>query len=180
MLQDKQLIRKLRHGDADGLRLVYEKYKNNMLALALSFCSDSSIAEDVVHDVFVGFAKRAGGLNLRYSIKSYLAVSVVNRIRSLGRLKRLDTVQIDGIKEACSDSDGPVEVAIGTEIQEKISAALTGLPDEQREVIILHLQGGLKFREIAKSQQISTNTVQARYRYGLDKLRALLNGEVQK
>ena len=38
--------------------------------------------------------------------------------------------------------------------------------------------GKMKFREIAKSQHASINTVQSRYRYGLEKLRSLLNGEV--
>jgi DNA-directed RNA polymerase specialized sigma24 family protein len=38
----------------------------------------------------------------------------------------------------------------------------------------------MKFQDIAKLQQVSTNTVQGRYRYGLARLRTLLNGEVDK
>ena len=52
------------------------------------------------------------------------------------------------------------------------------IPYEQREVIILHLRTGMKFQQIAKLQDISINTVKGRYRYGLDKLRTILNGEV--
>jgi DNA-directed RNA polymerase specialized sigma24 family protein len=48
---------------------------------------------------------------------------------------------------------------------------------EQRETIILHLNGGMKFKEIAEVQHIPMNTVQGRYRYGLDKLRTILRGE---
>ena len=55
--------------------------------------------------------------------------------------------------------------------------ALAELPYEQREVIVLHLHGELRFREIARYQGVSTNTVQSRYRYGLDKLRTLLKQE---
>jgi hypothetical protein len=43
-----------------------------------------------------------------------------------------------------------------------------------------HLQGRLKFREIAKIQETSVKTALSRYRYGLDKLRSILNGEVTK
>jgi DNA-directed RNA polymerase specialized sigma24 family protein len=50
----------------------------------------------------------------------------------------------------------------------------------EREVIVLHLQGGLKFGEIAQSQNVSVNTVQSRYRYGLNKMRSILDGEVKK
>jgi DNA-directed RNA polymerase specialized sigma24 family protein len=38
----------------------------------------------------------------------------------------------------------------------------------------------LKFRQIAKLQKVSIKTAQSRYRYGLDKLRSILDGEVKK
>ena len=40
------------------------------------------------------------------------------------------------------------------------------------------LQAGMKFREIADAQDVSVNTIQSRYRYGLEKLRSLLDGKV--
>jgi DNA-directed RNA polymerase specialized sigma24 family protein len=53
------------------------------------------------------------------------------------------------------------------------------LPYEQREVVGLHIHGRMTFKQIAAAQQVSIKTVQSRYRYALDKLRALLDGEVQ-
>jgi RNA polymerase sigma-70 factor (ECF subfamily) len=53
------------------------------------------------------------------------------------------------------------------------------LPDEQREIVVLHLQGRMPFREIARLQGISVNTAMSRYRYGLDKLRSALDGELK-
>ncbi len=38
----------------------------------------------------------------------------------------------------------------------------------------------MKFRDIAKLQQTSINTVLSRYRYGLERLRSMLDGEVEK
>ena len=63
---------------------------------------------------------------------------------------------------------------------QRIDSALNTLPYEQREAIILHLLSGLKFKEIAVSQNVSINTIQSRYRYGINKLQSLLNGEVSK
>jgi len=60
------------------------------------------------------------------------------------------------------------------------SDILARLPFEQREVVVLHLRAGMKFRQIAKLQDISVNTIKGRYRYGLSKLRSILNGEVEK
>jgi RNA polymerase sigma-70 factor (ECF subfamily) len=61
-----------------------------------------------------------------------------------------------------------------------LSSALAGLPDEQREVIVLHIHGQMRFRIIAKSLGISVNTVKGRYRYGIRKLRSILNSEMEK
>lgn len=52
--------------------------------------------------------------------------------------------------------------------------ALAELPVEQREVITLHLHAEMTFREIALQLGHSINTVQSRYRYGIEKLRTLL------
>jgi RNA polymerase sigma-70 factor (ECF subfamily) len=71
-------------------------------------------------------------------------------------------------------------MVIFTEQAGRLSQAVAQLPEEQREVVLLRLTAGLRFREIAELQQASLNTVQGRYRYGLDKLRSTLNGEVDE
>jgi len=66
------------------------------------------------------------------------------------------------------------------ELSAQLAHAMTQLPYEQREVIILHLQSSMRFRQIAKSKGVSANTIRSRYRYGLDKLRSILNGELRQ
>jgi RNA polymerase sigma-70 factor (ECF subfamily) len=58
-----------------------------------------------------------------------------------------------------------------------VAAALARIPDEQREVIVLRIFEGLSFREIAAVSGQSINTVASRYRYGIEKMRALMEGE---
>jgi RNA polymerase sigma-70 factor (ECF subfamily) len=180
MLEDKWLLWKLKHGRTDALRLIYEKYKNDLLALAIVLSNDKTGAEDTVHDVFVSFAQSAGKLRLRGSLKSYLSVSVANRIRNLGRAKSQRAMRLDTVEFAAAGSNRPERLAMSREESQRLDSALARLPHRQREVIILHLQSDLKFKEIAKSQGVSVNTIQSRYRYGLDKLRSILDGEVEK
>ena len=71
----------------------------------------------------------------------------------------------------------PENAIISTEESNKLNHALAQVPEQQREVIILHLKGQMKFREIARIQGVSINTIQGRYRYGLEKLRSLLDSE---
>jgi RNA polymerase sigma-70 factor (ECF subfamily) len=56
--------------------------------------------------------------------------------------------------------------------------ALMQLPIAQRETIVLHLQTQMSFRQIGEMQNVSINTIMSQYRYGIQKLRTLLNGEV--
>ncbi len=76
----------------------------------------------------------------------------------------------------------PLPVSDGhyDEQQQRARQALHELPYQQREVIALHLHGGLRFRQIAHIQQRSIGTVLSRYRYGLQTLRTQLNGELAK
>ena len=69
---------------------------------------------------------------------------------------------------------------IETEELARLRQAISQIPYEQREAVILHLKGGMKFREIAKLQGLSISTIHGQYRYGLDKLRSLLKSEAKK
>ena len=48
MLEDKVLVRRFRSGDVAALERIYQKYKNELLALALSLANDITTAEDAV------------------------------------------------------------------------------------------------------------------------------------
>ena len=60
-----------------------------------------------------------------------------------------------------------------------VSGPLNSTRVVRREVVTLRFEADLGFPEIAKIQAASINTVQGRYRYGMEKLRALLDGEVE-
>jgi len=180
ILEDRWLIWKLKQGNSDALGRIYHKYKNELLALALALSHDKSSVEDVVHDVFVAFAQAASKLQLRTSLKSYLLTSVANRVHSIGRAKVQVEIPLDTVEIAQPDCNQPDKLTISLEEFQMVTSALAQLPYPQREVIVMHLHSGLKFRQIADSQGATINTIQSRYRNGLNKLRSLLNGQVKK
>ena len=180
MVEDNILVWKFNRGSKDALRRIYEKYKDDLLGLAITLLRDRSLAEDVVHDVFVSFAGVVGTFHLSGTLKGYLSTCVANSARDRNRLRSPRNAEPGIIQAAGSDSDGPIENAIGIEESGKLQDLLARLPYEQREIIVLHLHHEMRFREIAKALGISINTVQSRYRYGLDKLRSILNSVVTK
>lgn len=180
MLEDELLKWKFRRGSPEALTRIYEKYLDPMLTLAIGLLHNTAEAEDVVHDVFVSFAQSAGTFRIRGSLSGYLATSVVNRVRDYRRRRCRQAVGLSNRVPPIPDWAAPDDLVVFTEQAGKLSDAMAQLPDEQREVVLLRLTADMKFRDIAKVQQASINTVQGRYRYGLDKLRSVLNGEVDE
>lgn len=181
MLRDKLLIWKFNSGDREALRPIYEKYKDELVTLAAALLTDVSIAEDVVHDVFVSFIKSAEKFRLTGSLKGYLATCVANNARNKNKARdKHRSVGLDETGLVASGTNSPDTAAMFGEELSQLNKALTQLPYEQREVLILHSYSGIKFKAIARQQGVSINTVQGRYRYGLERLRSLLNGEVRK
>ncbi len=180
MIEDKLLIWRFKHGSSDALCRIYKKYKDNLLRLAFALLNDTSGAEDIVHDCFVSFAQSVEKLKLNGNLKSYLATCVANRVRNANiARRRQETIGLDEAESTLSSSKRPEQWIICSEQLRQLNDALAQLPHQQREVIILHLQGGMKFKAIAELQDVSINTVQSRYRYGLDKLRSIFDSEVK-
>lgn len=180
MIEDRLLMWKFKRGSREALRRIYEKYVAYLVTLAAALLNDVNAAEDVVHDFFVSFAQSPERLRLDGSLKGYLATCVANRARDKMRTRQRQAVPAGQVDSICSNAKGPELSAAYSEELQQLGDALAKLPYEQREVVVLHLQAGMRFTQIAKTQDISVNTLRSRYRYGLQKLRSLLNSEVPK
>jgi len=178
MIEDEVLKWRFKQGSCEALARIYEKYVNVLLSVAMGLLNDAHEAEDVVQDVFVSFAKGASGLALKGSLRAYLAQSVVNRVRDRVRQQRSEQRRINALTATAGDPDRGDRSLLYSERCQLLSAALAQLPYEQREAVVLKIKQAMKLKEIAKLQGVSISTVHGRYRYGMDKLRALLNGDM--
>lgn len=178
MLEDRLLIWRFNRGDPAALCQIYEKYRLSLLKTAAALLNDKNGIEDVVHDVFTNFARLTGRFQLKGSLKGYLSICVANRARDRNRMiQRQASSSIEDRDIDPTDREGPERKAINRELAAKLDTAMAQLPDEQREVIVMHLHQRLSFREIGVLRDISLNTIMSRYRYGVEKLRSFLDGE---
>ena len=179
MLREMQLVWRFNRGHTDALREIYETHKHDLVTLATALLIDKAEAEDVVHDVFVGFIRSGGRFRLTGSLRGFLATCVANRARNLNKSKRTHTSDAaDTVEPAVPESERPDFVAMFGEESKHLGGVLAELPYEQREAVVLRLRSGMRFRAIARMQGVSINTVQGRFRYGLDKLKTLLDGQI--
>jgi len=176
MLEDRLLVWKAKSGDAAGLRGIYEKYKDDLLSIAVALLHNLPDAEDILHEVFVGFSSAINDFRLYGSLRKYLIKCMINRIHDRWRSRLYEVREVERRPPSAAPKR-PEEEAMEAEAAERMTEALARLPFQQREVVVLHLLADMKFREIAAIQEVSINTAQSRYRYGLEKLKAVLESE---
>jgi RNA polymerase sigma-70 factor (ECF subfamily) len=113
--------------------------------------------------VFLNLIEK-GSLGKAADTKAYLFASVRNAALNEGKLRER-TVPLD-----CDSAwfDPPDRDYMR---EQNLRRALGALPDDQREVIVLHIWGELTFSQISELLTISSNTAASRYRYALAKLR---------
>ena len=180
MLEDKLLLWKFKRGSSAALERIYDKYEGYLITVATALLNNTHAAEDVLHDFFVSFVKSADKVKLNGNLKAYLATCVANLARNRIKSMQLKPMALDDSDPIDSASPGPDLPAIQEEETAMLNRAMLQLPYEQREVVVLHLRANMKFTQIAKLTGAPVNTIRSRYRYGLDKLRLLLNSEVTK
>lgn len=180
MLEDKLLLWKFKHGSSEALDRIYDKYETYLITVATALLNDTHAAEDVLHDFFVSFVKSADKIKLSGNLKAYLATCVANLARNKIKRRQLEPIALDENDPTAPAFLEPDAMAMQKEETALLNQAMSRLPYEQREIIVLRLQANLKFTQIAELRSTSVDTIRSRYRYGLDKLRALFNSEVIK
>lgn len=178
-IEDELLKWRFKGGSREALARIYEKYVHLLLSVAMGLLNDPHEAEDVVQDVFVSFARNAAGFSIRGSLKAYLATSVANRARDRMRSEHSRQRHVDRYSPESNDAGEADRSLVYSERCERLSRALAELPYEQREVVVLKVKQEMTLKEIARLQGVSISTVHGRYRYGMERLRALLDGEVE-
>ena len=159
------LFEGLAAGREEAFAALYDAYGARLFAAACGMLGSREEAEDAVQDVFVGLVRARERLRHIENLKAYLFASL--RYAAIHRMRRAKALQFDTAEVAMPAADaGP-----DAEISRRLDRALRRLPPEQREVIALHIDGGLTFAEIAECLGVGLNTAASRYRYAMEKLR---------
>jgi len=151
------------HANTAEIEVLYRQHGSALLLFALAITGERTRAQDVVSQVFLNLIEK-GSLDGAADKKAYLFASVRNAALNEGKLReRTEPLDCDSIW-----FDPPDRDYVG---EQNLRRALGGLPDDQREVIVLHVWGELTFSQISELLSISSNTAASRYRYALAKLR---------
>ena len=180
MLEDRLLILRCKRGSRMAFQRIYEKYEGDLRTLAANLLDDRSAAEDIVHDVFISFLSIVETFKLRSSLSGFLKTCVANRARNYVKKKQNQTIKVNKDEQLILKDNEPIRLLIKSEEFQRLCFAMSRLPYEQREAVVLRLHGRMKFRTIAQLQNASIKTAHKRYQRGLDGLKSILDGEVKK
>src|ERR1700685_1336809 len=154
---------------------LYSVHYRALVRLAALLVRDTPTAEEVVQDAFV--AMHGGWQRLRDAEKAlaYLRQSVVNRSRSVLRHR---TVVDKNLLKAPPDMPSAEHGALVLLERSAVVAALHGLPERQRQAIVLRYYADLSEAEIADTMRISRGAVKSHTARGMAALRAALEQEL--
>lgn len=153
-------------GSAREIELLYRQHGRALLLFATAMIGERERAQDAVQEVFLRVLEDEVLRQVRNK-KAYLFACVRNALLNEAKVQRRNTeLQAD---EAWFDPPHKDYAA-----EQSLRRALANLPQDQREVVVLHIWGDLTFNQAAELLEISPNTAASRYRYGLTKLRELM------
>jgi RNA polymerase sigma factor (sigma-70 family) len=151
------------------IKFLYRQHGAALLLFAMAITGERSRAQDAVHQVFLKLIEN-GYLSRVQDKKAYLFACIRNAVLNERKLQeRHEPLETDSSWFSPPDRDIAGE--------QNLRWSLAALPEDQREVVVLHIWGDLTFSQIADLLSISSNTAASRYRYALGKLRDLMSAK---
>lgn len=180
-LDDNSLIALIMREQQEALSALYDRYSRLVFSMAYKTVGDSGLAEEITQEVFLRVWEKAHTYRPEQakvitwiaSITRYRAIDILRqqKIRPEGNQAEWD----DGLVQESSDAADVEQIVELRQRQNKVRAALAGLPDEQRHVLALAFFYGYSHSQIAEHLQEPLGTIKTRIRSGMQKLRQLLD-----
>lgn len=157
---------------------LYRAEKDAVYAYACALAGQGAIADDLVHDAFMGVLGRMDELDRTQSMRAYLLTAVKRRFIDRVRRRGRDPGTIESEPEAKSAGD-PSDRMMRTEFESTMRAAIASLGEPDAETVRLRVWGRLGFDEIGVIQKVPAATARTRYRTALERLRFKLEGAIR-
>jgi RNA polymerase sigma-70 factor (ECF subfamily) len=174
-LSDEALVALVARGDDGALGELYDRYGRVAFGLARRILRDAALAEDAVQDAFLAVWRTAGRfVPERAQARTWL-LTIVHR-RAVDLVRREERRRTEPVEDAPEET-GPdtAELAwLGLE-RDRVRAALSRLPDQQREALELAYFDGFTQSQLAERLGEPLGTIKSRMFNGLARLRELLN-----
>ena len=162
---DESLFEEIAAGDMSSLTSLYHKTDKAVFGFALSILKNRHDAEDVMQDTYIQIMKYSKNYKAEGKPMAFILTIVKNL--SLDKLRRN--------QKTPENLDDHLELAGEDEYEQlenriMLDTLLNSLSDEERQIVVLHAQTGLKHKEIAEIFNMNISTVLSKYKRAIKKL----------
>jgi RNA polymerase sigma factor (sigma-70 family) len=173
---DRELVVRVRSGDPAAFDQLVRRHLRPAVRLASRLLGDDDAAEDVVQESFLKVLEVVDTFDATRPFAPWFYRIVANRCSNIRRSRsRRPTESLSPTLE--SEAPGPDREAERRSLRRRLRAALDGLPDRQREVLLLYDVEGFTGPEIAETLEISAGTVRWHLHQARAAMRAVLEVE---
>jgi len=155
------LLIRLKKGDHDSFRKLFEKYSNPLFRFANGYLKSNEAAEDVVQFVFTKVWDNRKKLKTDTSFQSYLFTIALNSIRQnfnkLSKQNELKHTVLIGFATTQTEFDENNEYQA---LLDKLDELIARMPEKRKEVFIKKKIEEKSSKEIAEECTISLKTVE--------------------
>lgn len=194
-LSDEDLMRRCQLGEAESFDQLFARYEAPTLALLLRLVGERGAAEALLQEAFLRIYREADSYEHPRKFSTWFFTIVRNlaknelRYRQRHPARSLDepVAPSAGASPAPSGADElrapgrtPLSGIVSKEVMSRLHKAIQELPEPEREALILHRFGNLKYREIADVLGARLGTVRSRLHSALNRLRQALGEQEGK
>ncbi|GAB3647220.1 RNA polymerase sigma-70 factor [Echinicola sediminis] len=155
-----------------SFREFFNRFYPELFETSLYYVKNNLIAEEVVSELFVKLWVKRASLTEIKNISAYLFISTKRLSLNYLRTSRRNQLYLNDIDtEVCVSLQTPEDHLLGEEELLKIRNAIENLPEKCRLVFLLVKEKGLKYKEVAKTLDISEKMVEKHVSTALKKLR---------
>ncbi len=170
---DEEIMTEVCRGEPEAFSVLVRRHAQGLLSLISKIVWDYQAAEDLVQETLMGAFKGRHTFRSSGRFAVWLRTIALNKTRDyLRRAARTGEKAFDPTARSA-----PVGGHSERESRDIVRAAISSLPHDQREVVVMRVYGGLRFSEIAAVLDCSQSTVKSRMRYAFQKMQKLLAGE---
>jgi len=171
LLSDSALMLKVKSGDNHTLGLLYERYKKRLFGFFFQMCKDASLCEDLVQNVFIRVLKYKHTYTEESNFLSWIFKIARNvyydHFKAAAKNKASDVDELYDLKS----SDNVEKEMEQNEKMMLLKKAISKLPDDKKEIILLSKIKGLKHKEIGEVINCSEGNARTRVHRALNDLK---------
>ncbi|MEQ9438945.1 MAG: RNA polymerase sigma-70 factor [Cyclobacteriaceae bacterium] len=161
MQNDAHIVERLKQGDEQAFRIVFDTYYPRLLNFSMKFVHADENAKEIVQDVFLKIWHNRRKLNPQLSFQAYLfKIARHENFKYLKKVARDVTLKEELVRRCLSTASSGEDDLLFAEYQAMAKKAIALLPPKRRLVFEM-AQQDLTHDEIAKELGISVHTVRA-------------------